>query len=178
MNNRVEIELSKRKLIVLLIGAIIFVTFGSFGSKFPESFVSTLFRNPELIRVSSIAAVCFFGTVSIFLVKKIFDKKPGLVVDEQGITDNTSATSVGPIEWRDIIRIEKKEVALTRFLLLHINNPEKYIQRINNIFSRRTAQMNFKMYGTPISIVSNSLKIDFEELEELIDGKLKRMNNG
>lgn len=34
-------------------------------------------------------------------------------------------------------------------------------------------QMNYKMYGTPLSITSNGLKISFDELLSTLTDKLK-----
>lgn len=81
--------------------------------------------------------------------------------------------SMGLIEWKDINRIEKKQVMSTKFLILHTNNPEKYIRRAKNFISRRAVEMNVKTYGSPLSITSNSLKINFEDLETLITRELK-----
>ena len=168
MSDRIEIALSKRKLILLFIAGLVFVIFGCLGAVNPEDFVSTIFRNSMVIRISGIAAVCFFGIGIIFISRKLFDNKPGLIIDEYGITDNTNATSIGLIEWNDIIRVEKKQVMFTKFLILHTNNPEKYIERAKNFISKRAVEMNSKTYGSPISITSNSLKINFEDLETLI----------
>jgi len=173
MNGKIEIQLSKKKLILFLIAGVVFVIVGYLGAVKPEDFVSPIFRSPEVIRISGIAGVLFFGVGIIFIGWKLFDNKPGLIIDEFGITNNTNATSMGLIEWNDITGIEKKQVMSTRFLLLHVNNPEKYIQRAKNIISKRAIEMNFKTYGTPISITSNSLKINFEELETLITREFK-----
>lgn len=55
-----------------------------------------------------------------------------------------------------------------KFLIIHNNNPQHYIGRAKNIFSRQAMTMNYKTYGSPISIISNSLKINFDNLERLI----------
>ena len=168
MSGKIEIPLSKRKVIIALIGSGLFVIVGCLGAMKPEVFVSPIFRNPEVIRIIGIVGIIFFGLCLVFITRKLFDKKPGLIIDEYGITDNTNATSIGLIEWNDIIRVEKKQVMSTKFLILHTNNPEKYIQRAKNFISKRAVEMNSKTYGSPISITSNSLKINFEDLETLI----------
>lgn len=173
MGYKIEIELSKKKLILLLIAGVVFVIVGYLGAVKPEDFVSPIFRSPEIIRISGIAGVCFFGVGIIFIVWKLFDNKPGLIIDDVGITDNSNAMSMGLIEWKDINRIEKKQVMSTKFLILHTNNPEKYIRRAKNFISRRAVEMNVKTYGSPLSITSNSLKINFEDLETLITRELK-----
>lgn len=174
MNDKIEIPLSKKKLVLLLIAGVVFVIIGYLGAVKPEDFVSPIFRSPEVIRISGIAGVVFFGVGIIFIFWKLFDNKPGLIIDEFGITDNSNATSMGLIEWKDITRVEKKHVMSTKFLILHTDNPEKYIQRAKNFILKRAVEMNSKTYGSPISITSNSLKINFEDLETLITQEFKR----
>jgi hypothetical protein len=160
-------------MILLFIAGLTFVVFGFLGAIRPEDFTSTIFKNLDVIRISGILGVCFFGVGIIFIGRKIFDNRPGLIVDQYGITNNTNATSMGFIEWDDIIRIEKKQVMSTRFLILHTDNPEKYINRAKNVISKKAMNMNYKTYGSPISITSNSLKINFDDLEKLIRSEFK-----
>ena len=58
----------------------------------------------------------------------------------------------------------------TKFLLIKLSNPEKYIEKAKNEMTARLMRTNIKMYGTPLSITSNTLKYDFEKLEKLIKG--------
>src|SRR5882757_7514075 len=55
--------------------------------------------------------IIFFGLGMVVAVRQILDKKPRIVIDSRGITDNT--LKVGLIEWRDIeestlIRIQRE----------------------------------------------------------------------
>ena len=169
MNDRIEIQLSKKKITLLLVAGITFVIIGYFGALKPENYVSLIFSNKEIIRISGIAAICFFGIGSIFIIRKLFDNKPGLIIDKHGITDNSNMTSVGLVDWADIKRIEKKQVASTQFLIIHTNKPKKYLERAKNFLSKKSMLANQKMYGSPISITSNSLKINIEDLEILLN---------
>jgi|SRR5690625_3432476 len=174
MNSRTEVKLSKRKIIFFFIAGVVFIIFGFLGAIRPECFVSTIFRNPEIIRISGIVGVCFFGIGIVFIVRKLFDNKPGLIIDQDGITNNTNVANMGLIEWADIAGIEKKQVMSTEFLILHTDNPQKYINRTKNVVAKQAMNMNFKTYGSPISITSNSLKIDFNELEKLIRSEFEK----
>lgn len=174
MNDRTEIQLSKKKIFLLLLAGIAFVVIGYFGALKPENFVSLIFRNTEIIRISGIAAICFFGVGVIFIIRKLFDNRPGLIIDKYGITDNSNMTSVGLVEWVDIKKIEKKQVASTKFLIIHTNKPKKYLERAKNLISKKAMVANQKMYGSPLSITSNSLKINFEDLESLINSEFER----
>lgn len=169
--NRIEIPLSKKKILLLFIGAIVFVIFGILLIITPETFISPIFRNQQTIRFAGIAAFFFFGAASVYGLKKLFDKTIGLIVDENGITDNSNASSVGLIEWIDITEIRTEQVMSTKFLLIFISNTEKYLDRVNG-FKRKLLIGNMKMYGTPLSITSSTLKYNFDNLERLVKNRL------
>lgn len=167
--NKIEIPLSKTKNILLLIGATIFVTFGVLFIITPDTFISTLYSNPHVIRIVGIGAVLFFGTIGVYGLRKLFDTRMGLIIDENGIFDHTNASSIGLIKWTDIREIKTEQIASTKFLLIYIVNPEDYLERGKG-FKRTLMEGNNRMYGTPLSITSVSLKCNFNDLERLING--------
>ena len=127
-----------------------------------------------VVKGVGILAILFFGATGIFGFRKLFDKKVGLIIDSNGITDNSNASSVGLIEWNDITDIITKQVMSTKFLLINVNDPEKYIGKTKNAMKAKLMRSNMKMYGTPLSITSNTLKYDFEELKKLIQTEFER----
>lgn len=176
--NRIEIPLSKTKIALLLAGAIGFVVLGILFILTPDTFVSPVFGNPMTIRVAGIAAVVFFGSAGAYGVTKLFDKGIGLLIDESGIADNTSAAGIGLIEWTDITEIRTEQVMSTKFLLIFTANPDKYLSRANG-FKRKLMKANMNRYGTPLSITSNTLKCRFNDLERLIkDGFVEQSAKG
>jgi hypothetical protein len=185
MNNRIEIPLSKNKIYLLLLGVIIFLIAGFWMFIEPENagrfynpmLKRFLYLNSETIQIIGIVGIVFFGAVGIYGIRKLFDKKAGLIIDKNGITDTSNATSIGLIEWNDILRIRTKEVMSTKFLLIDIENPEKYIKKAKSGIQAKLMKVNLNMYKTPLSITSNTLKYDFGELEELIKKELKRNKN-
>jgi len=166
--NKIEIPLSKTKILLLLLVGFIFVIIGTHSIITPDEYISPVMRNPELIRIGGIAGILFFGSGSIYAIWKLFDNKVGLSVDEDGIYDNTNASSVGLIKWTDITEIKTEQVASTKFLLIYIKNPNDYISKIKG-YKRKLLEMSNRMYGTPLSISNNSLKYDFNDLESLIN---------
>lgn len=158
----------------MIIGSVGFVIAGVLFVLYPETFLSTRYRNSTFIFVAGIAAIAFFGLCGIYGVIKLFDKKVGLKINNDGITDNSNATSVGLIEWKDIKGFETLDIASTKILIVKTDKPEKYINRATNPISKRAMQANFKMYDSPLSIISNSLEIKFDDLKELIISEFKR----
>jgi hypothetical protein len=174
MIEKIEIPLSKTKITLLLFGAAVFVILGILFMLKPETFISPIFRDPVKIQIVGIASLLFFGLCSVFIVKKLFDKNVGLTIDKEGITDNSNATSVGLIDWEDIKGIETKHIASKRILMLITDKPDKYINRAKNGISKRAMKANLTLYGSPLSIISNSLKINFDDLEKLIHSEFEK----
>lgn len=176
MQEKIEIQLSKTKMLLLLIAAAAFVVFGTLFSLNPERIQSPLFRDPDMISIVGIIAVIFFGFCLVFLVKKLFGNQVGLIIDEKGITDHSNGTSVGLIEWEDITAIGTLQVASTKILMLQTDKPEKYIERAKNVIAKQAMKANHKMYGSPLSIISSSLKIKYDDLEKLIIDEFEKRN--
>lgn len=174
MSSNIEISLAKTKIIGFFVSTIVFIALGILFICNPETFTSPIMRSPGIIKASGIVCVVFFGLCLFFITRKLFDNKPGLIIDQYGITINTNAINVGLVEWRDITGIEKKHVMSNKFLILHTNYPEKYIDRAKNVIAKQTMTLNNKTYGSPISIISNSLNLDFEDLEKLIRVEFER----
>lgn len=152
----------------------VFVILGLLGTISPEEFISSRYRNPELIRIVSVISILFFGMGTIFIARKLFDNSPGLTIDQNGITNNTNATNLGLIEWGDITGIGTIQLKSTKFLILYVKKPEKYIDRTKNVIMKQAMIANNKIYGSPITITANSLRIDFNNLERLIKSEFDR----
>lgn len=167
--NKIEIPLSKTKLIFILIGSLMFVVGGLYliSTNADQQSVS----NPIWGMVLGIAAVIFFGCTGIYSIKKMFDKAMGLIIDSNGIFDNTHTSSVGLIKWEDIIEIKTQQVGATRFLLIYTSNPDYYLDKAKG-FKRKLMEINYRTYETPLSITSNTLKCNFSDLEKQINDRL------
>jgi hypothetical protein len=173
--SKIEIQISKTKILLLLLGSIGFVVLGAFFILNPAKFVSPIMRSPEIIRIGGIASVLFFGAVGFYGTRKMFDNTIGLTIDDNGIFDNTNVSSVGLIKWMDIAEIKTEQVASTKFLLIYTTNPSFYLNKVKG-FQRKLMEGNNKMYGTPLSITSKTLKYNFNELEKLLTEKLNEQH--
>ncbi|WP_338789860.1 STM3941 family protein [Bernardetia sp. MNP-M8] len=167
--NKIEIELSKTKLFLGIGGSLVFVVLGLY---FITVIADQQTRfSPLVVKGIGIASVMFFGATGIYSIKKTFDNKVGLTIDDDGIFDNTNASSVGLIKWTDITDIRTEQVASTKFLLIYTANPDFYLNKVKG-FKRKLMEGNNKMYGTPLSITSNTIKYNFNDLEKIIVDRL------
>jgi hypothetical protein len=166
--NSIEIPLSKKKITLILIGSIVFVVLGVWFVMEPDKFSRGPLRNPTVVTIVGIAAIVFFGICALYALRKLPDNKPGLIMDESGLTDNSSAVSAGHIRWADINDLSVITIQKQKFILLHVNNPQDYIDRQRGSLKRKMMQLNFKLYGSPLTLNTNGLKVTFDELHKLI----------
>ena len=176
IDDRIRIPLSKRKLILALLGSLLLVVGGFWMVSNPERFQSKVFSNHTFIFLTGMLSITFFGTCGFYISKKLADPRPGLIIDGTGITDNTSGISAGFIPWSDIKEFKTAQVINQKFIMVIVYNPENYIERQTNSAKRNAVTINYKGYGSPVSISANALKCNFSELEGFFKQNLKRTN--
>lgn len=163
----IEIPLSKKKLLLIVLGALLFMALGLTFILYPEPFTRRLLGSTLLVQLLGGVCLLLFALFGITAVQKLISKKIGLRIDEDGITDHSHANSVGLIPWRDIEGFDLVQVYSTKTIMVRVGNPDQYIQKADNIISRRAMFANHKMYGSPISLVANSLQISADDLYAL-----------
>lgn len=173
------IPLSKIKMVLLFLGALLFVVlgfwliFGSFESHSGSYSRYSYVKEPAIRIPVGVLSIVFFGLIGIFVFIKLFDSKPGLIINEKGIIDNSSGISVGLVLWSEIEEILIVENSKQKFIMLVLNNPQNYLSKIKNRFKRKATELNYKMYGAPISISANTLQIKFKDLHSLLTKKIE-----
>lgn len=120
---KIEIPLRRNKLLLGIGGSILFITLG-FYLFMTVAYQQTRYR-PELVKCLGIAAIVFFSGTGIYGSRKMFDNNIGLIIDNNGITDNTNASSSGLIRWADITEIRTEQVMSTKFLAHLHQRPER-----------------------------------------------------
>lgn len=169
---QIEIPLSKSKMKISLFGSLTFVGLGLVFIFFSAKISTPFFSSLMVIKVLGIISVLFFGIIAGILVRKLSDGKPGLIINNQGITDNSSGVSAGLVLWTDVEEIKVSQVMSQKFLMVIVKNPEYYLDKVSNPLKRNMMKLNFKSYGSPISISANALQIDFDDLERLLEEKM------
>lgn len=158
------IPLSKTKLVLIFTGAVGFVALGFWLYGFAEQM-----RGPAFFEAKfwAGAAIGFFGLCALIAAVKLCDRRPGLVLDEAGLIDNSSGISAGRILWSDVKGFDVKAVKKQRFLTIEVHDPNKYVERAS-FWMRPWVRLNAKYFGSPVQISSNALKIDFDTLVQAI----------
>lgn len=143
--DKVVVSLSKSKLLFHFLGAVAFVV----GGIWIWSIADTQKQFPPLfMKGVALANISFFGLCAIYGCSKLFDPRPGLIIDDQGIVDHSSAVAVGRILWCDCVALIVTEIVGQRFITILVLEPQKYTAR-GNFFARMLKVINTKMTGKP-----------------------------
>ncbi|MBE0462093.1 MAG: STM3941 family protein [Halomonadaceae bacterium] len=164
------IELNKVKIILLTLGAFAFVLLGVWFLFMDIQTIESQrkFNSPTLVYGVGVVSIVFFGLCGLIGVKKLFDNSPGLIINSEGVLDNSSGVSAGMIPWDDIVSIGEYQIQKQKFISIQVKDAEIYANN-GNALKRMANRANIKMCGTPVNISANSLKISYDDLLEIID---------
>lgn len=165
----IVIPLSKTKIALRAGGSVLFVLLGYFLLTTVGAEKTGIWA--AFVKGTGVACMLFFGATTVYAVKKMFDKNAGLIIDNQGITDNTHASSIGLIKWEDITEIRMAQVMSSRFLLIYMPNYTAILEKYTGI-RRKIMEQNMKTYGTPVSITTDTLNCQLDDLVKLIGEKM------
>jgi hypothetical protein len=182
VDNKIEIAHSKKKLLKMLLFSLIFLLAGLWMIITNPQTSNAFFNNPVIKGLASYGSLVMGLLVSYFATRKLMDKSPGLVIDAQGILDNTSAFKFGLIPWADITGTYEQTVqagmSKQQFVAITVADPEKYIQQQTNPLKRKVLSMNASSYGSPMHISTNGLQIDHARLIELLQQGYAKWGGG
>ncbi len=107
-----------------------------------------------------------FILVSIISLIKVILNKPNVVIDSQGIRNNTNM--MGLIEWEFISDFEIKTVMKRKILVINLNDQEAFLKSKKPI-SRTLMKTNINKLGSPAAIG----EFEFNESLENVITKIK-----
>lgn len=130
-----------------------------------------------LVRVIAIIGIVFFGLSVVYGVGKLFQKRPAMVIDDEGIHDYSSAIAVNLIRWKEIREVKVITIQQTSLLLIFVDDPRVIFYREPNIFKKFLQWVNYKMFNTPVAIAGNSLNYSFPFVIKEVVTRLKEYHN-
>ena len=132
----------------------------------------------------SVLVIPFFGIYLVYAVSALFWNSPGLIIDSEGIYDNTSIAGAGMVRWEDI-----KEIYFQRFkrgqgLVYVVTRDGNAILSRQKLFKRVLLKLQVgSVRGDTIIIDCGLLDTSLEEVVQQIRkyyevkrGKPKRKN--
>ncbi len=164
MEKEVIIKQSQQKQFSLILLGIIMVFLSAFVFGTNDSYLFGLNFIPKIIGG---IGIIFFGACLIFIIKGFISPQNILVIDQKGITDKSSAISIGFISWGDIESCYITTVFNQKFISIDVKNLEEKIKELP-FYKRVMINLNRKMGYSPVSITLNSTKYKPEEVLEII----------
>lgn len=116
-------------------------------------------------------ATLLLGAMTVFTASRLFSREPGLVLDHEGIIDNSSYSSVGRIPWSEIAGVRvvtppvvrRSPAAISirppRFLVVDVRDPQRFIDGASTL-KRWFLRANAAGLGSPVAISPSSVDID------------------
>ncbi|MBN2716536.1 MAG: hypothetical protein JXX14_11835 [Deltaproteobacteria bacterium] len=111
----------------------------------------------------------FFSLCFIAIPMRFFRKGPQVIIDENGIEDKR--LKIGVIEWRHIDRISEGDIHGTKFLCLHLTDPEIYLQKLPT-WKRRLTKSNNAVGFPEFSLSFVGLSPGYTEVRAFVSDQI------
>lgn len=123
--------------------------------------------------IIGIAGLLFSGIITFHFIKKLFQSKPALIIDNDGLIDHSSAFTVGRVYWNEIFAIEETVFSTSAFskektIAIILCDPNAFVEKYNSKFAKKIMELNNKTLSTPYHISSRALAIRHDELLALL----------
>ena len=166
--DQIIISTSKKFILLGLLGSLLFVTIGilMFNSEPSRKYSSTF------LQAWGIIGIAFFGLTAVYFFKKLLELKPGLIMDENGIWNNSSIISNHTIKWSELSGVGLTKIGKEKILFLYFKDDRSFIKKFN-FLERFFMKLNLSLYNSPIGISTRSLKYDVEKLNRQIQYRIK-----
>lgn len=169
---RIVIQLSKVKIFLSLLVFIVLVvlTICMWSNPGVQDPLLQLF-----IRAVAIFFVLIFGLLGIRLYRKLFDTRPGLIIDEEGIVDNSNIWAERRILWDEVVELKVLRNRGGRFISISVTDPQ---QKFSS-FSDRIVKKCFgiRTNTSTIHIYSTLLAVNFGELLQALKSAFEKHRN-
>lgn len=169
---RVAFPLNKPKLVLILLGALVFVAGGySMFHASAETASQSFIKSPALVHLAGLACMVFFGLCMIAGLTKLLDASPALILDNEGLTNNSGILRGGLIPWSEITGFQVHQMKGQRILYVLLKNPNSYLSTLTPL-RRKLLKATLSIGPSPVAISSNLLSVNAEDLMEDLNARL------
>ncbi|GAA0774189.1 hypothetical protein GCM10008908_23620 [Clostridium subterminale] len=131
-----------------------------------------LIETKPIYLIIGIISTVFFCTCFIFVIKCMLNSMPLLLIGEDGITDRSTASSVGFIAWQEIQSIYVQKSFNQRFIGISIYDLNNFMKRISPI-KRIIIKINLMLNYAPLSISLDTADMEFNDVLSLLQKRLE-----
>ncbi|MBN3522830.1 STM3941 family protein [Paenibacillus apiarius] len=154
---------SKRKLILTLLGSLVFVAIGIL-----------LMLDSEGVSVV-VGGVCalFFALTLAYALFRLAVPKPALVISEEGFIDNASLSAAGEVTWEEVKDIFIYEFMGEHFIGIQVVNPDRLMARIPS-WKQSIAKANKHLVKAQVNIPKVAISVPLEQAANEMIARWKR----
>ena len=114
-----------------------------------------------------LAGICFFGLAGGWILSRFFSHRISLILDRDGLVDNSSALPAGRIPWDQITRVGISTIQNQRFLGIDVRD-RTILASSTSAFHRWVDETNVALVGFPVNVPSTTIDRKLEDLLELV----------
>ncbi len=169
IGQKIEVRSSRKKTLLYLIASALFVLGGFDFALHPGKFANSSYhpRSPQFIYAVGIITIVFSGLCVFVFVKRLFETRPRLVIDEDGIVYDPRHPIEGKVTWSEVEKISLADIGIglntNKFLMISLKDNDRFIANEKSDIKRKMMEYNMR-YGGPIGLATDSLQIPPEEL--------------
>jgi hypothetical protein len=126
-----------------------------------------------LVILAGVAGTIWFGSVMVWSATRLFDPKPALIIDSEGMVDNVSVLAVGRIPWQEITGVEVCQVSSKQYLAIHVQDFAKYVRRASPL-RRWFARITLNYPGTAVNVSTAAMRIGLDDLNALLAERMAK----
>lgn len=115
----------------------------------------------------------FFGLCGGWILSRLFSNRVSLILNREGLLDNSSAIPAGRIAWEQISRVGLFTVSSQRFLGIDVKDRAALASQ-TSAFGRWLNAENAGITGYPVNIPSTAIDRSIEDLQALIERYWKK----
>lgn len=176
--NQTEIKIPKHKLkqIGLFLAALVFVYIG-------YKMTNSEFRSSRMSFEAAVfwgyLGIAFFGLVGLLIFLNILTSKPALIINSDGITNNSHVGGGYLIRWQNIKSLKIISINKQRMIAVDLINDDEIYNQVNFV-ARKWMKVNGRFMGTPTFITAVMIKMNLDDVLKIIrdQKKLNRKKNG
>lgn len=155
----------KGKMILYGIGCLIFVAIGVI--LFLIGLIDNGSDRLTFLLIGGVAFV-FFGLCMVYWVKTMAKRKPAIIINQEGITDQSTYIAAGLIRWEEIEDIDFIQFGGQTYLGIFTKDPDLIVNRSSSI-KKMLNRMNKGILPSQVNIPVKILDCSVEELIDRIN---------
>lgn len=124
-------------------------------------------ETPIIMIIIGFISVGFFGLCLIYCLYRLMNKRPSIIINGDGIMDNSSYIGGGLLKWSDIQDVVLYEFMGQRFIGLKLHDIERFMAQQSGM-KKALIRMNKRMINMPVNIPQSGVRMPLDQLYTLI----------